>query len=143
MSSDGALVREEPQRSIITATGGRLHPFVPGKSGNPTGRSRRFHEVQLAAREASPEAIAALVELVNSDDERVRIIAANSILDRAFGKPKEQKDDSNQALKPNLSALSSVELATLRGILARMAGASEAQDVVQGADQQENGSKTE
>lgn len=39
------------------------------------------------AREASPAAIKRLVELMRHDSPRAAIAAANSILDRAFGKP--------------------------------------------------------
>lgn len=96
--------------------------WSPGQSGNPTGRSKRFYEVQVAAREASPQALQKLVELMDSADERVAIVAANSVLDRAFGKPKEQKDDSNQQVKPDLSALSPQELAAFRAVMAKLAG---------------------
>lgn len=62
-------------------------PWVKGQSGNPGGRPKAEAEVVALARQASPKAIERLVKLVNSDDERVSIAAANSVLDRAFGKP--------------------------------------------------------
>ena len=122
--------------------GGALRNWALGQAGNPTGRSKRFHEVQQAAREASPEALKTLVELMQSKDERVAIIAANSVLDRAFGKPKEQKTDENQPLRPNLSALPPDMLSQLRAIMSKLVetdtgsaqsapiSASQAQDVV-------------
>ena len=48
------------------------------------------------AREAAPRAVQRLIGLTDSEDERVAAVACNSILDRAFGKPKasgEEKDD--------------------------------------------------
>ena len=48
------------------------------------------------ARQAAPDAVRRLVELMNSEDERVAAVACNAILDRAFGKPgpaKDEKDD--------------------------------------------------
>jgi predicted unusual protein kinase regulating ubiquinone biosynthesis (AarF/ABC1/UbiB family) len=47
------------------------------------------------ARLAAPYAIHRLIQLMDSEDERVAAVACNSILDRAFGKPKiaEEKDD--------------------------------------------------
>lgn len=40
------------------------------------------------AQQAAPYAVNRLIELMDSDDERVAAVACNSILDRAFGKPR-------------------------------------------------------
>ena len=48
------------------------------------------------ARQAAPRAVQRLIELMDSEDERVAAVACNSILDRALGKPKvggEEKDN--------------------------------------------------
>ena len=45
------------------------------------------------ARKASPAAMGRLIELMNSRDERVALMAADKVLERAWGKPKEQRDD--------------------------------------------------
>ena len=42
------------------------------------------------AQQAAPYAVNRLIELMDSDDERVAAVACNSILDRAFGKPRAQ-----------------------------------------------------
>lgn len=123
--------------------GGALRSWAPGQAGNPQGRSKRFHEVQQLARESAPAALTKLVALMGSPDERVAIIAANSVLDRAFGKPKEQKADDSQQVRPNLSALPPDMLAQLRSIMSVLAGQAEgapaseakAQDVVLETDQ--------
>jgi hypothetical protein len=70
--------------------GSNLEPykFQPGKSGNPSGKSKRFEEIRTVARQHSTKAILRLVELVGSEDERVALLAAREILDRGFGRPK-------------------------------------------------------
>jgi hypothetical protein len=70
------------------------HAFKPGQSGNPGGRTASFAECQRLAREASPDAMRRLIELMASPDERVALMAADKILERAWGKPKEQDPDA-------------------------------------------------
>ena len=68
----------------------------PGQSGNPTGYSGAYGEAVRLARQAAPYALQRLIQLMDSDDERVATVACNSVLDRAFGRPKpvmEEKDD--------------------------------------------------
>jgi len=62
-------------------------PFVKGKSGNPGGRVGVAPELRAAARTYSMEALETLVKWMRSDDARASVLAANSILDRAYGKP--------------------------------------------------------
>lgn len=62
--------------------------FVPGKSGNPNGRSKVALEVRAYAQIFTKEAVDILVDMMrNSSDPKVRKSAADSILDRAIGKP--------------------------------------------------------
>jgi len=78
-----------------TANRGRianLKPFKKGQSGNPSGRPKKQHDITELAREGSVEAIKKLVKLVQSDDDKIALAAANAVLDRAFGKPKETVD---------------------------------------------------
>jgi len=71
-----------------------LHPALaaniwkPGQSGNPKGLSGAYGEAVSLARHAAPAAVRRLIELMHSDDERVALVASNSILDRALGKPR-------------------------------------------------------
>src|SRR5690242_4475522 len=73
-----------------------LHPVLvqkmwkPGQSGNPGGRTVEYKECVRMAKEASPRAMQRLIELMESPDERVAIMAADKIMERAWGKPKEQ-----------------------------------------------------
>jgi len=64
-------------------------PFVKGKSGNPGGRPKVVGEVQALAREISEEAISALRDIVRDKKAppAARCVAANSILDRGYGRP--------------------------------------------------------
>jgi len=67
-------------------------PFKKGQSGNPQGRrikSAGAREVEAAARLHGLASIERLVALAASDDERISLAANNSILDRAYGKPKQ------------------------------------------------------
>ena len=71
------------------------HAFKPGQSGNPGGRTASFVECQRLAREASPDAMRRLIELMASPDERVALMAADKVLERAWGKPREYDPDSS------------------------------------------------
>lgn len=64
-------------------------PFAPGVSGNPEGRPKIPEHVREMARAHTEEAIAALKDCLKSANESVRVSAANSILDRAWGKPQQ------------------------------------------------------
>src|SRR5215469_4531937 len=104
----------------------RLHPAMrsrmwkPGQSGNPTGYSGTYGEVARLARQAAPYAVQRLIQLMDSDDERVATVACNSVLDRAFGRPKpvmEEKDD----LETRIAKMTRAErLSRMRELLAPM-----------------------
>jgi hypothetical protein len=64
--------------------------WVPGcPSANPGGRPKVIAEVKELAQLYSVEAIQALYDIMTDDGKSAaaRVTAANSILDRAFGKP--------------------------------------------------------
>lgn len=61
--------------------------FVKGQSGNPGGRPKGEAKVREAAQAAGPKALAVLVDALKDDDARVRIKAAEILLDRGFGRP--------------------------------------------------------
>jgi hypothetical protein len=81
------------KKSVRARSLQNLVPYRPGQSGNPGGRTVAFAECQSLAREASPYAMNRLIGLIASEDERVALMAADKVLERAWGKPKEQKDD--------------------------------------------------
>jgi hypothetical protein len=93
-----------PQRKLPALKGrvaaGRTLPaefvarqFKKGQSGNPTGnKGSTYGEVVQIARQYGEKAVRRLVELVDSDDERVAFMASQALLDRAYGKPREFND---------------------------------------------------
>ncbi len=70
---------------------GPAKPYVAGQpSPNPGGRPKKTeaeYEAERIAKERSPRAVSRLCEILESEDEKAAIMAANSILDRALGKP--------------------------------------------------------
>lgn len=63
--------------------------FQPGKSANPGGRPKPDIRLRDAARDKSPEMLAVLVKIANDPKATpsARVAAANSVLDRGWGKP--------------------------------------------------------
>jgi 2,3-bisphosphoglycerate-independent phosphoglycerate mutase len=68
-------------------------PFKKGQSGNPHGRPPKTKEQKDAEemfKELAPEAAKVLAEMmVNGEQEQNRLRAATTILERAYGKPKQ------------------------------------------------------
>ena len=77
-----------------------LVPFPKGKSGNPGGRTKQFAQCQRLCREASSDAARRLIELMQSEDERVALMAADKVFERAWGKPKEYDPNAESTKKP-------------------------------------------
>lgn len=73
--SQGAAKRRGPGR-----------PFQKGQSGNPAGRKAEIGPIKELARQHAPEALDTLVKALKASSERVRVAAAEVILDRAYGK---------------------------------------------------------
>jgi len=96
--------------------------WVPGRSGNPAGFGGRYAEVLARCREVSLENIEFMIERMRDDDEdsRIRVVCAQSILDRAWGKPKEAKDDDGKAApRFDFSKLTGPELRALAKIVGK------------------------
>ena len=93
----------------------RGRPFQKGTSGNPGGRPKVLGDVQELARERSPEAINTLAAIM--DDTKAppaaRVAAANSLLDRGYGKPTQPISQTLTKIDP--STMSDEELAALFG----------------------------
>jgi hypothetical protein len=64
--------------------------------GFPKGRRAQLEACEAAAREHSSEAIETLVTLMrHSLDDRVRLLAADKLLERGFGRPNEYDPDKD------------------------------------------------
>jgi hypothetical protein len=65
--------------------------FLPGRSPNPGGLSKRFHELKRRAAEYTEEALEAIAEIArNSKSDMVRLAAWRELLDRGHGKPAQE-----------------------------------------------------
>ena len=70
---------------VVRLANGR---WAPGRSGNAGGRPKTIGEVQDLARAHTALAIATLAHIAeHGRTEMARIAAANSLLDRGWGKP--------------------------------------------------------
>jgi hypothetical protein len=82
--------------------------FVKGYSGNAGGRPKDEHNIAALARSYSTEAIETLVDLMrNARDDRVRGTAAQALLDRGFGKPKVEIQNTNADFRDALEQVQS------------------------------------
>lgn len=76
----------------------RVAPYKwkPGQSGNPNGRPRKLRLLSDIADTHSEAALLKVVELMNSTDERIALVAAQTILDRVMGKPKQSVETTHK-----------------------------------------------
>jgi hypothetical protein len=63
-----------------------------GQSGNPGGRPKTLEEVETLAKEHTTAAIDEIARLMRSSPVPAVQLAANALLDRAWGKPRQQLD---------------------------------------------------
>lgn len=61
--------------------------WQPGQSGNPNGRPKADPRLKEMARAKTEDAMAVLFACLEDPDAKVRMAAANAILDRGHGKP--------------------------------------------------------
>lgn len=71
--------------------------FKKGFSGNPNGFPKALVDIQALARTYTTEAFGTLVGLMrNSEDDNVKLKAAEAVLERAWGKPVQPIDGGNE-----------------------------------------------
>lgn len=74
-----------------------MSQFQAGQSGNPGGRPKASAKVRDLARAHTEAALAVLVEIATGgESEAARVAAANSILDRGYGKPTQPIDGDGE-----------------------------------------------
>jgi hypothetical protein len=66
--------------------------FKAGKSGNPGGRPKADIELRELARKQTRKAVRVLTEIMSDKkaQSRARVLAATVLLDRAWGKPRQE-----------------------------------------------------
>jgi hypothetical protein len=91
-------------------------PWKPGESGNPSGLSKDIAPLVLEARRLAlsfaPKAIERLAAMLDSEDERVVIAAAEGLLDRAGLKPYALEPERHEV------AVATVDVESMRAALA-------------------------
>ena len=68
---------------------GAPHQFKPGQSGNPNGRPKKVVDAERIAEESLEEAMRKLTKLMKSDNEKVALAAAQTLIDRAMSKARQ------------------------------------------------------
>lgn len=81
-----AVERSLGNKTAMRDERGRL---LPGHSANPSGVPKGLAELAALCRTHTPAAVAALVKNLDDDNGAVRTGAAKELLDRAWGKSKE------------------------------------------------------
>jgi hypothetical protein len=89
--------------------------FKPGQSGNPGGRPKVVGEVTSLARECTVESVETLREIMRNKKApaQARVAAANSLLDRGYGKPAQSLDVG--LTRKVFDDMSDAELAAIAG----------------------------
>lgn len=84
-------------------------PFVKGLSGNPGGRPKALKGVEDAARSHTAGALAPLARICNdaTAPPAAEVAAANALLDRGWGRPK-QAAEANGTLTLEQLVLASI-----------------------------------
>ena len=66
--------------------------FQKGESGNPGGRPTLPADIREAFKAKAPQALEVLTRCLQSDDDRIAMMAAQAILDRGYGRPTQSID---------------------------------------------------
>lgn len=117
--ADKAAKGEKPKKPLPLALAKNV--WKPGQSGNPSGKGGLYMECLMLARRASPDAMRKMIVLMDSEDERVALMAQDKVLERAWGKVKELDPNEGKSLRPDLSVLSVGQIKALRGIMKALA----------------------
>lgn len=92
-------------------------PFQPGQSGNPNGRPKLNLELQALARAQTAECLEVLQAIARDikAPPAARVSAANSLLDRGWGKPAQSLDLTHD-VTDRLAEVMNIVNGTARGL---------------------------
>ena len=99
-------------------------PWEPGQSGNPGGRPKAVKNVEEIARYYTADALHTLAQICVDEAQpaAARVTASVALLDRAWGKPK-QEHDLNHRMAASAADDADLIAIALRGGSARNATA--------------------
>jgi hypothetical protein len=101
--------------------GGMLRPIQKGQTLNPGGRGGEYHETVKLAREHSVAAMQKMIALMDCPDERVALLAQQTVLERAWGKAKDFDPNADKSdARFDLSKLSLAERRHLLEVIDRL-----------------------
>lgn len=104
-----------------------LTPWRPGQSGNPTGwNAINAMRAQILKRTKNGEEIIAVIHdiMQTAENDAVRLKAAEMLLDRCYGKPKELPDGNAAPSILNIASLPADKLEMLISLLREASGKS-------------------
>ena len=122
---------------------GVLTPWRKGIGGNPAGEGSAppLREARRIAKDSSPAAMLTLVQIMHtSPDDRCRLVAANSILDRAGVRAPKDPDKGGDD-RPRLDL--SKEIAQLRDVFSAAADRAMTEAAVRDQDDGPNSEGTD
>ena len=105
----------------------KLLPYTPVLGRRPhLGRGKVYKSLLNLARSKSIQGLQQLIDIASNEetDVRVRVVAWGMVLDRAWGKPKENADDTATAPPPDLTVLNREELQQLVSLTQKIKNAS-------------------
>lgn len=95
--------------------------WQPGQSGNPKGRPSIKGEVETLARTYTVEALETLADLMRTgSSDQVRMAAANALLNRGWGLPRQAIDGSVALAPPPTKPIHRMSLEEVEAELARL-----------------------
>lgn len=102
--------------------------WLPGTSPNPAGRPTMPAEVREILAEATPKAVARLVELMDDEDPRVALVACREIMDRSLGKASQAVEAQAAPVQADWAQVQTTMAALTRKHLEAIHAAEDARD---------------